>query len=155
MVSDAYRTVLRRLVSELDGVNWVLTGSLSFALRGLPLEPHDIDIQTDQAGAYMIERRFAAQVQRPVTFVESDRMRSYLGALLLDGLTVEIMGDIQKRPETGDWEPPVELYRYKRYIDIAGMRVPVLSLAYEAEAYRRMGRLERAEMLRRAALQEA
>lgn len=26
---------------------WALTGSLSFALRGVPLEPDDVDVQTD------------------------------------------------------------------------------------------------------------
>jgi hypothetical protein len=32
-----------------------------------------------------------------------------------------------------------------------GMTIPVLSLAYEAQAYLKLGRLERAEMLREAA----
>jgi len=28
-------------------VNWAVTGSLGFALQGVPVEPHHIDIQTD------------------------------------------------------------------------------------------------------------
>ncbi len=153
MIDPAFIAVLRRIVTTLrdGGVNWVLTGSLSFALRGLPLEPHDIDIQTDEQGAYEIERRFSSQVSRKVRFSASERMRSHLGALLIDGIEVEIMGDIQKRLEDGPWEAPVDLNSHKQFVHFEGMRVPVLTLDYEAQAYQKMGRLERAEMLRRAA----
>ncbi len=49
MIDPAFVAVLRQIVTKLqDGeVNLVLTGSVSFALQGLSLEPHDIDIQTD------------------------------------------------------------------------------------------------------------
>ncbi|MFC6233223.1 nucleotidyltransferase domain-containing protein, partial [Paenibacillus allorhizosphaerae] len=40
---------------SMTQINWALTGSTSFALQGLPYEPGDIDIQTDQQGAYEIE----------------------------------------------------------------------------------------------------
>jgi hypothetical protein len=152
MIDPAFIAVLRQIVTELQDstVNWVLTGSLSFALQGLPLEPHDIDIQTDEQGAYEIERRFASQVSRRVAFSAGERMRSHLGALLIDGIEVEIMGDIQKRLEDGSWESPVDLNSHRRFVNFEGMQVPVLSLEYEAQAYQKMGRLERAEMLRRA-----
>lgn len=152
MIDPAFIAVLRQIVTTLqDGeINWVLTGSLGFALRGLPLEPHDIDIQTDEKGAYEIERRFSPQVSRKVMFSASERMRSHFGALLIDGIEVEIMGDIQKRLEDSTWEAPVDLAGHKQFVHFAGMQVPVLSLEYEAQAYRKMGRLERAEMLRRA-----
>jgi hypothetical protein len=151
MIDPAFVAVLRQIVTKLpDGeVNWVLTGSLSFALQGLSLEPHDIDIQTDKQGAYEIERRFAWQVSRKVMYSAGERMRSHFGALLIDGIEVEIMGDIQKRLEDGSWESPVDLNSHKRFVHFEGMQVPVLSLEYEAQAYQKMGRLERAEMLRR------
>jgi len=151
MIDPAFLAVLRQIFTGLQDstVNWVLTGSLSFALRGLPLEPHDIDIQTDEKGAYEIERRFASHVSRRVAFSAGERMRSHLGALLIAGIEVEIMGDIQKRLEDGTWEAPVDLNSHRRFVNFEGMQVPVLSLEYEAQAYQKMGRLERAEMLRR------
>lgn len=151
MIGPAFSAVLSQIVTKLQGseVNWVLTGSLSFALQGLPLEPHDIDIQTDEKGAYEIERRFASQVSRNVMYSAGERMRSHFGALLIDGIEVEIMGDIQKRLEDGTWEAPVDPGSHKRFVHFEGMQVPVLSLEYEAQAYQKMGRLERAEMLRR------
>lgn len=153
MIQPTYLAVLRQLCAELkeSQVNWVVTGSRSFALQALPLEPHDIAIQTDTEGAYEIERRFFSQVSRNVTFASTERMRSHFGALLIDGITVEIMGDVQKRLKDGTWEAPVDLRSHRRVVHIEGMDIPVLSLAYEAQAYLKLGRLERAEMLREAA----
>lgn len=154
MIPTAYIVVLRQLFKELTErqITWVVTGSLSFALQGLPLEPHDIDIQTDTDGAYEIERCFSSRVIRKVAFSSTDHIRSHFGALQIEGIVVEIMGDIQKRvDENGLWEPPVDLKSHRQFVHIEGMEIPVLALAYEAQAYRKLGRWERARMLQEAA----
>ena len=46
-----------RLITERIGdaaVDWVLTGSTGMAAQGMPCDVHDIDIQTDRAGAYQL-----------------------------------------------------------------------------------------------------
>jgi hypothetical protein len=68
---------------------------------------------------------------------------------MIDGIKVEIMGDIQKRLEDGNWESPVDLEHHKRIIEVEGMQVGVLSLEYEYQAYLKLGRIEKAEMLRK------
>jgi len=150
-MNPVHLSVLRKVCERLNdaGINWAVTGSLGFALQGVPVEPHDIDIQSDEKGVYDIERLFSEHVARPVTLSSTETMRSHFGALDIDGVKVEIMGDIQKRSGDGAWEEPTDLNRHKRFVDVEGMSVPVLSLAYEREAYLRMGRLEKAEMLRR------
>ena len=62
-MAEALLDVLRLLHQRLEGSSavWALTGSLGMVLQGLPLEPHDIDLQTDPVGAYEIERRLAVQ----------------------------------------------------------------------------------------------
>ncbi|SRR6266487_1676528 len=152
MIEPAFSAVLRKLYNELAGscVNWVVTGSLNFALQGLPIIPHDIDIQTDTPGAYEIEHRFALYVTRKVVFSSTERIRSHFGAMLIDGITVELMGDLQKRLEDGCWEEPVDLNRHKRFVAFEDIDVPALSLEYEAQAYRKLDRLERAQMLQEA-----
>ena len=149
-VDSTYLNVLRKIYTQLKdtNVNWVVTGSLSFALQGIPVTPHDIDIQTDEAGAYEIERCFSEYVVRNVVFSSTDKIRSHFGALLIDGIEVELMGDIQKRLEDGSWEEPVDLERHKRIVEVKGMHIPVLSLEYEYQAYLKIGRLERAQMLK-------
>ncbi|NJE08637.1 hypothetical protein E3E31_08910 [Thermococcus sp. M39] len=150
MIPQTHLKVLRKLYERLkdSDVNWVITGSLGFALQGVPVEPHDIDIQTDKEGAYEIEHLFSEFVVRPVKFRESERIRSHFGALMIDGIKVEIMGDIQKKVND-EWEPPVDINRYKRFVQIEGMKIPVLDLEYEYQAYLKLGRVEKAKMLKK------
>lgn len=56
--------------------------------------------------------------------------------------------DIQKYID-GIWEEPVDLGKYKRYITVNGMEFPVLDLDYEYNAYIKMGRVEKALLLKR------
>ncbi|MEA3408702.1 MAG: hypothetical protein U9R48_11620 [Chloroflexota bacterium] len=151
MIAEQHLTALQTLCARLeDGrVTWALTGSLGMALQGVPVAVHDIDIQTDRDGAYEIERRFSDCVVTPVRYAASERIRSHLGALEIGGVKVEIMGALQKRLDDGRWEEPVDVARYRCWVEGEGLRVPVLSLVYEYRAYRALGRNERAEMLRR------
>ena len=96
-----------------------------------------------------MERLFSECVVRKVALSASESIRSHFGALEIDGIQVEIMGDIQKCLPDGSWEEPVDLERHRRFVEVAGMRVPVLSLEYEAQAYLTLGRVEKAEMLRK------
>jgi hypothetical protein len=151
MIDPVYFNVLRQIHARLcnANVNWVVTGSLGFALQGVPVQPNDIDIQTDKAGAYQIESLFSDVVIRKVKFSSTERIKSHFGALQIDGIEIEIMGDIQKKGADGVWEEIVNLVYYKRMVEIAGLIMPVLSLEYEYQAYLKFGRIERAKMLRK------
>ena len=150
MIEEKHLNVLRKINALLQNkqLNWAITGSLGMALQGMELDVHDIDIQTDQRTAYEIEKLFAEKVVAPVYFRESERIRSHYGALEIDGVKVEIMGDLQKRLEGQTWEEPVKIERWRCWVEINGMRIPVLSLEYEYQAYLKLGRFEKAELLR-------
>lgn len=131
-----------------EDVGWALTGSTSFALQGVPIEPNDVDLQTSEEGAYEIANLFPEAVVEAVSFEEAELIRSHFGVLELHGVRVEVMGDVQKRGEDGTWEPPVDVEDHRAVVDVDGRGVPVLSLSYEARAYERLGRTERAALLR-------
>lgn len=147
---DEIADALEYLLDHLDGtaIEWALTGSTSFALQGVPMEPHDIDVQTTESGAYAIQEHCSAVVVDPVTFTESPSIRSHFGTLEIGGATVEIMGDLQKRLDDGTWEPPVHIAAHRTWVTFRDHDVPVLTLAYEAEAYDQLDRTERAAVLR-------
>ncbi len=151
MIDTAFLHALRKFSARLEGaeITWALTGSLSFALQGVPVEPRDIDAQTDEAGAYVIERRCSEYVVRPVAFSGTEKIRSHFGALVIDGVKVEIMGALQKRLADGSWEELVDIRPHLRFVEIEDMRVPVLALEYEYQAYLTLGRYERAALLKR------
>lgn len=148
-MTPAQITALRLIHASLkdNSLNWALTGSMSFALQGVSVTVNDIDIQTDRTGAYEIERCLSEFVQRPITFSATERIRSHFGSLLIHGVKIEIMGDLQKRLPDGTWEEPVDPARYRRLMQIDGMQIPVLDLAYEQRAYQAMGRTEKARLL--------
>jgi len=150
MLDTTYLKILRKINVQLNNtsINWAVTGSFGFALQSLPVEPNDIDIQTDKEGAYEIERHFSEFMTKRITFSSTEKIRSHFGELMIDGIKVEIMGDIQKRLEDGSWENPVDLKNHKKVVEIEGMQIPVLSLEYEYQAYMNLGRIEKAEMLR-------
>lgn len=149
MIPDEHLNVLRKLYSRIhdSDINWVVTGSTSFCLQGVPVSPNDIDIQTDDKGAYRIEELFRDRVIKEVEFSSTDRIRSHFGALMIHGILVELMGAVQKFYD-GEWEPPIDIDAHKKSVSVEGMEIPVLELAYESLAYRRFGRVEMADKLR-------
>lgn len=151
MLPKEFETALHLLLDRLSTLPeaWALTGSVGMVLQGMPLEVHDIDLQTSPLGAIQIQQRLEGWMTVAVRRVESPNMRSLLGKAMVQGVEVEIIGGVQKRLENGGWEEPVNVAEHRRWVNWQGRRVPVLALEYEAEAYRRMGRLEKAEKIRR------
>ena len=151
MLPREFETALQTILEQLTGLPeaWALTGSVGMVLQGMPLEVHDIDLQTSPLGAIQIQQRLEGWMVEPVRQVVSSSMRSLLGKAVVQGIEVEIIGGVQKRLEDGGWEEPVNVAEHCRWVEWRGWKVPVLDLEYEAEAYRRMGRLEKAEKIRR------
>jgi len=146
---DALRQILLRL--EYSAVQWALTGSAGHALQGVPVPVHDIDLQTDRAGAYRIAALFADAMAEPVALRESAKLRSHLGAMVIGVVSVEIIGGLQKGLPGGGWTAPVDVTAFRIWVSWRGLRVPVLALDYEWRAYEALGRHERAALLRRHA----
>ena len=86
MISSQHAGALKTIHNRFrkTDVVWAITGSLSFVLQGLELEVNDIDLQTDAAGAYEIERVFTEKIIRRVEFSRSDRIASHWGELNID-----------------------------------------------------------------------
>ncbi len=148
-IEPPFLSVLRVIVSRLkdSGIEWAITGSLGMALQGMDLPVHDIDLQTDGAGARAIEQLFVESMVRPVAYTAKGRIRSLLGAFEMQSVTVEVIGDMQKQLDSGLWEEPVHVRDHLLWVTWDGMQLPVLSLEHEYHAYLLMGRLEKAGLI--------
>ena len=142
---EALRIIYRRL--ESTDVVWVLTGSAGLAIKGIPLIPHDIDIQTTRAGVEAFARIFAEEMVQAPFFWETQHTRSWVAKFEIAGIAVEVMGDMRHRDEDGGWEEPPNLEAVRLFIQVAEMRIPTLSLDFEEEAYRSMGRYDKAALI--------
>lgn len=141
---------MRVIYDRLQGTNitWAVTGSLGYALQGVPVAPHDIDIQTDKKGAYEIEHLLDEFVVERVHFSSAKRIQSHFGVFIINEIRVEIMGDIEKRTSKGIWQQIDDLRKYVTLVEIDDMAIPVLSLEYESNAYMQLGREDKARFLR-------
>jgi len=72
MIGPVYLSVLRRIHGKLseENVNWAI--SLGIAFQSVPVEVHDIDIQTDERDAYKIEILFSEFVINCFLFCGED-----------------------------------------------------------------------------------
>lgn len=149
-IAIEFLKALRIIHDRLQATNviWAVTGSLGFALQGVPVAPHDIDLQTDKNGAYEIEHLLDEFVVEKVRFTSAERIRSHFGVFSVYEIRVEVMGDIEKRTSNGKWQPVDDLRKHIRLIEIDDMEIPVLSLDYEYEAYMQLGREGKARFLR-------
>ena len=145
MLTSGYDSALKIIYDHLNkkDILWALTGSTSFIIQGMQLIPHDIDIQTDEAGAYAINELLKVYEMKPVTFSSTDKIRSHIGYFEINDISVEVMGDIQKKYNNA-WEDIVDLHPIIELIIYKDMILPVLNLFYESIAYKKMGRFERA-----------
>jgi len=75
-------------------------------------------------------------------------IQSHFGTLRIEGVVVEVMGALRKRDREGEWTAPVPIDRRREFVEFCGRPIPVLSIEYEATAYERLGRTERAARLR-------
>jgi hypothetical protein len=97
---------------------------------------------------FEIEKRLAEFVTQPICFSGNEKVRSQLGRLLIDGIQVEIIGGIEKQLSDGTWETPPDISANKRYFTLEDIGIPMLSLKYEEDAYRKMGRIERPDQIK-------
>jgi hypothetical protein len=150
MIPPGHLNALREISTRFSGSDfeWALTGSTSFSLQGIPVMVNDIDIQTDVYGAYKIGDLLSSYVARTIQFSIGERIRSHYGQFIVQGIPVDVMGDVQKREIDGDWEEVVDIRPYTRKVKVKELNIPVLDLEYEVLAYKKMGREVRAAMLR-------
>jgi hypothetical protein len=89
-------------LSSRNNVRWVLVGSLSLAIQGVKVPANDIDIATDEEGAFRLGELLQEFVIRPIVWTEGAEFASYFGQFALKGVSVEVMGNFHAW-EGGRW----------------------------------------------------
>jgi len=143
-------------VSLSDRVEWAISGSLALALYGLPVIPKDIDLQTDRAGADKIAQILEPyQVYPPGLHLGVRLMRSYLGQYKVEGVVVEVMGDLEYQSVNGSWHNAPDFKAQRRTMEYLGITVPVVSLEYLHKFYLQLQRPARVALIQARLEEEA
>lgn len=149
LLPERIATTLQLLSVSLEGrVEWAVSGSLALALYGLPVVPKDIDLQTDRAGADKIAQVLDPyQVYPPGLHLGVRLMRSYLGQYKIEGVVVEVMGDLEYQSVNGSWHGAPDFKAQRRTMEYLGISVPVVSLEYLYEFYLQLQRPARVALI--------
>jgi hypothetical protein len=149
---EQHAAVLSLLVARIPPADylWALTGSVGLRLQGVDLTVHDLDLQTDAKTIYLLEKEIVEFMKVSVHVWESEHTLSYHGQAEIDGLQVELLGDVRHRGAEEVWQPPVDIRSVLVWVEWRGVQIPVLSLAHEVLAYEKMGRVQKAELIRSA-----
>jgi hypothetical protein len=122
-------------------LEYKVVGGASAALHSLPLPVKDLDLEVSAEAAYRFQQFFQSYTIQPVALSESPDYRSHFGKFELDGLKIDVMGDLHRR-EGDRWVPTWT--RTLDLLDLDGVSIRVSSLEEETLGYIRRGRLERA-----------
>jgi len=129
---------------------WALTGSAGLRLQGVDISVNDLDLQTDEEDVFVIEEKLGDFMKVGVHRWESEHTLSLHGQSVINGIMVELLGNVQHRHLRGAWEPPTDILSSRIWVTWREHRVPVFPLEFEAQAYSKMGRAEKAELIREA-----
>lgn len=152
-VRRATLTVLRAVVPAMFKAQqpWALIGSTASVLQGLEgYRPPDIDLATTSEGAYIMEGALceAAVTLRPVAHSSSGPYTSDFGIFEVDGVKVEVMGDLIIARDDGHialtehWSKWSDKVRVLHFED---QHVPVAPLEWQLVANALLERPERVD----------
>ncbi|MBU1117403.1 hypothetical protein KKD37_00380 [Patescibacteria group bacterium] len=150
MISKENIEVTKIITEKLshDNINWALIGSSNLALQGVDVRAHDIDILTDKEGALRIGKLLKEFTKEEVGYKESEKFRSYFGKFIINGIDVEIMGDLLVVNPSGDiWDETTNFLDKKIYFQIDDTEIPIISLDQEYKAYSRQGKEKKAQKI--------
>jgi len=120
-------------------IKWVVVGSLSLALQGVRIKPKDIDILTTKNGAFKMNKLFRKYQIKPVKFRHSDHFQSFFGEFKINGVKIEIMGNLKERLK-GKWVSLSHRLKTHKIIEIGKMKVPVSNLKDQLKFYSKSSR---------------
>jgi hypothetical protein len=147
---EQHTAVLGFLLKEIPPAKypWALTGSAGLRLQGMDIPVNDLDLQTDASTVFLLEKKLSRYMKVSVHLWETAHTLSYHGQAEIQGLQVELMGDIRHRQADQTWSESLEIESVLVWVKWHELEVPLLSLEHEALAYEKMGRTQKAALIR-------
>jgi hypothetical protein len=130
--------LLHNLLSPVS-TNWIVIGTTSLYLHGLPVTPQDIDILCDTQTAIAFEEQLSAY--RTATKITSgqDKFTSRFSQYIINGTPVELMGNLLVNTKT-DWINLREMIGEPKKIQLNNRIFLVPDIADQLKIYTLFGR---------------
>jgi hypothetical protein len=118
---------------------WMLIGTTSLFLQGYQVAPNDIDIVCNEEVAVIIEQALAAHHQPFNKLVTRDKFRSRFSRYVIDGVKIELMGNLQVNASSG-WVDVLKSIRQSENISLEGRTFTVPGKEEQMRIYQWFGR---------------
>jgi len=141
-MNEKTEKALRIVIEKLNGLNYVLIGSVSLCIQGTDLQPRDIDILTDPDGIDKIIGILKEYQTKEKYFDKSDGRNSYRTFFDIGGVEIEALGNVNSTCR------PKDSLDKKIFVDYKDMKIPCMSLEEELRAYEKMGRDDKVKLIR-------
>lgn len=86
-----------------NNITWYITGSISEAILGVNVLPHDIDIITTCDDFYKIKDIFSEYVVEPFVDNKGEWVVRYFGRLCIAGVMVDVAADISREEQNHNY----------------------------------------------------
>lgn len=141
-VADTLTKVLQCIIPTMfrSQQPWALMGSLASVLQGMPdYTPPDIDLVATAHGAYGMEECLSemGSTVRSVSLSSSGPYTSHFGIFDIDGVKVEVMGDLIIKCDDGSLDTQDHWSRWSqrvRVLHFRDMHIPVVPLEWQIVA---------------------
>lgn len=141
---DGLRRFLER--AQNTGIRWWLTGSCATCLRGVNLNPHDVDIMIDAEDVPRVREVFRDVVIEPIIDTNGWLTKDF--GVLFDRCRIDIASDPQAcldEPEPVDCGPYAR--KHLETVEWEGFEVPVPPIELQLSANRRRERHARVQRI--------
>jgi hypothetical protein len=131
-------------------VEWCLVGTSNLALQGIDVEIKDIDIITDKEGVYEANKILKKYEVTNVWFKNiENKISVYSSRYEINGVEVNIMGDIKMFCKDKKWTSPKKALINKKIISYNGKKLYIVPLDFQLETYKKIGREQDNEKIKK------
>jgi hypothetical protein len=141
---QALRIIINHLKEE--NIRWTIMGTVSLALQGIDVTPDDIDILTDEDGAFRIGSILEEYEVKPIRFGRTDLFESFYGIYHIGETKVEVMGNLRIRL-ADMWTSLSDRLKSPIIIRQNSLDIPVSSLHDQLLFYEKLGRAKDKETI--------
>jgi len=141
-MNEKIEKALRIIIKKLNGLNYVLIGSVNLYIQGIDLQPRDIDILTSPDEINKIVEILKEYQTKEMYFDKSEGRNSYRVFFEIHGIEIEVLGNVDSVCR------PKDSLNKKIFINHKGMEIPCMPLKDELKAYRKMGREDKTKLIK-------
>jgi len=91
-------------ICEAEGIRWAITGSLSEAVRGVEVNPHDIDVVVHTGDFFKAKKVFIDHMVEPFIDNGGTWVVRYFGRICLRGMMLDIVADEKRNMESHSYD---------------------------------------------------